>query len=148
MSNEEEIKKLGQGPLFAIVKVQGQQYRVMEGSVCMFRRLLNVVWLVFTFFFFFFFFEGDVIMTQKIDGAEVGKPMSLSEVLLVGAEDMTIIGSPLVENASVETVVEEQTQTGKVIVFKKKRRQGYQRRKGFRSDVTVLRVTEVKRAKD
>lgn len=121
VTTEEERNNIGNGALFAVVKVQGKQYRVME---------------------------GDVIMTDKIEKAEIGDSMQLSEVLFAGGEDMTIVGAPTVDNIKVDSVVEEQTKTEKIHVFKKKRRKGFQKRQGHRSEVTVLRITGVKKAKD
>merc|ERR1711991_971871 len=88
-----------QGKLFAVVRLQGKQHLVSE---------------------------GDVIMTDRL-AAPVGHEMALPEVLLVGAEDMTLVGRPLVDEglARVSGVVEEHSRTEKVQVFKKKRRKGY-----------------------
>ena len=109
------------------------------------------------FFFFFFFFPkksfprsgkqhrvspGDSIMVDKL-AAEVGQKIQLDEVLLVGSQELTVIGQPLVAGVSVDATVEEHSQTEKIHVFKKKRRKGYKRRFGHRSDVTVLRIDSV-----
>ena len=62
------------------------------------------------------------------------------DVLMLGEGGDTTIGTPLVEGASVSATVLEQTRGDKIIVFKKKRRKNYRRRKGHRQDLTVLRI--------
>ena len=61
-------------------------------------------------------------------------------VLLVGSRDGTVIGKPLVAGAYVEFTVEEHPKADKLIIFKKKRRKGYQRWRGFRAHLTLLRI--------
>ena len=63
--------------------------------------------------------------------------------MLVGTQDYTAVGRPYVETAKVVATVEEQIKTQKVIVFKKKRRKGYQKNQGHRQNVTVLRVEAI-----
>ena len=100
---------------FAVVELGGTQYKVAA---------------------------DDVIAVEKMQ-VEVGSIIHVNRVLLVGSKDATIIGSPLVKDASVEAVVEEQTLADKVIVFKKKRRKGYRRWKGHRSPLTILRINDI-----
>mmetsp|Transcript_16821 Transcript_16821/g.25125 ORF Transcript_16821/g.25125 Transcript_16821/m.25125 type:complete len:268 (+) Transcript_16821:17-820(+) len=83
---------------------------------------------------------GDRIMVDKIDGPDIGDELLLEKVMLFGTPTLTAIGRPLLSSCQVLAQVEEQTKTEKVMVFKKKRRKGYKRRRGFRSDVTVLRI--------
>lgn len=85
---------------------------------------------------------GDVLITEKLD-AEVGDEIVLDKVLLLGTKTWTAIGTPMVENAKVYAVVEEQSLTDRIIVFKKKRRKNYRRTKGHRQDITTLRITGV-----
>jgi large subunit ribosomal protein L21 len=81
---------------------------------------------------------NDVIRVEKLDG-NVGDSVTLNEVLLIGDK----IGKPTVSGASVTATVLEQARADKVIIFKKKRRQNYRRKKGHRQDLTVLRITAV-----
>ena len=76
-------------------------------------------------------------------GPSVGEVVAYDRVLLVGSADATVIGSPYVRDAVVEVRVEEQALADKVIVFKKKRRKGYRRWKGYRARLTVLRVSSI-----
>lgn len=100
---------------FAVVELGGTQYKVAA---------------------------DDVICVEKM-AAEVGSIIHAERVLLVASASSTIIGSPLVKDARVEATVEEQATSEKVIVFKKKRRKGYQRWKGHRSPLTVLRINQI-----
>lgn len=85
---------------------------------------------------------GDVLLSEKIE-APVGSEIVLDKILLLGTETYTIIGKPLVDHAHVHAIVEEQTKTKKVIVFKKKRRKNYRRTKGHRQPITTLRIQEI-----
>ncbi|MDV7338150.1 50S ribosomal protein L21 [Terasakiella sp. A23] len=102
--------------MFAIVKTGGKQYTVAE---------------------------NDVIVVEKLAG-EAGSEIKLEDVLLVGAEGKTTVGTPLVKGASVTAEVIEQGKGDKVIIFKKKRRQQYRRTKGHRQEQTVLRIKSIK----
>ena len=104
--------------MFAVVKTGGKQYRVTE---------------------------GDLIRVEKLV-AEAGSKITLDEILMVGEEGNSKLGTPTVAGASVVTEVVAQARAPKVIVFKKKRRQNYRRKKGHRQDITLLRVTEIKAA--
>jgi large subunit ribosomal protein L21 len=53
------------------------------------------------------------------------------------------LGAPLLTSAAVNCEVVDQSRSDKIIVFKKKRRQGYKRTKGHRQDQTVLRVLDI-----
>lgn len=86
---------------------------------------------------------GDLIITEKLIGAEVQDKIFLEKVLLVGGVDFTDIGQPLVEGARVLATVEEQTLAEKVIVFKMKRRKQYRRWNGHRQQITVLRIEDI-----
>ena len=80
----------------------------------------------------------DVIEIEKISG-KVGDWVRFSEVLMVGSE----VGRPLVDGASVAGEVVEQGRADKVIIFKKRRRHNYRRKKGHRQELTAVRITEI-----
>ena len=102
--------------MHAVIKTGGKQYRVAE---------------------------GDVIRVERLDG-EVGGTLAFDQVLMVsGGGDEPRIGTPLVQGASVTAEVLDQTRGPKIIVFKKKRRKNYRRKKGHRQDLTVLRIREI-----
>lgn len=58
--------------------------------------------------------KDDVIVADKIDGADIGTTMEVGDVLLVGTREETLVGRPLVKGASVKLLVEEQTKDKKV----------------------------------
>lgn len=84
---------------------------------------------------------GDLIKVEKID-LELGSEFDLSEILAIGG-DKTVFGSPLVKDAKITFVVTRQDKGEKVIVFKKKRRQGYRKMRGHRQLYTELFVKEI-----
>ena len=84
---------------------------------------------------------GDVIRVEKLEQA-LGTEFTMSDVLMIGG-DTPIVGAPIVKNASVTVVVTKQTKDKKVIVFKKKRRQGYRRFKTHRQPFTELFVKAI-----
>src|SRR5437588_12557407 len=105
--------------MFAIVKTGGKQYRVAA---------------------------GDQITVERIAG-DVGSEVSLAEVLAIGGEQPRL-GAPLVANAAVRAKIVQQPRGTKVIVFKKKRRKNYRRKKGHRQELTVLRIQEINRGNE
>ncbi|KAL8485979.1 hypothetical protein ACS0TY_028040 [Phlomoides rotata] len=88
-------------------------------------------------------FPGRFIYTQRLKGANVNDKVTLNKVLLVGNKTSTWIGKPIVPNAVVEAVVEEQTLDKKVIVFKYKKKKNYRRNIGHRQPITRIRITSI-----
>lgn len=81
---------------------------------------------------------NDLLRIEKIAG-DAGEVVTFENVLMVG----DAIGTPLVDGALVAGEVVEQFRDKKVIVFKKKRRQGYRRTHGHRQELTLVRITEI-----
>ena len=100
--------------MFAVIKTGGRQYRVVP---------------------------DDVLEIGKIAG-DVGTIVQLGEVLLVGGES-PVVGSPTVAGASVAAEVLQHKRGPKVIAFKKRRRKNSRRKRGYRDELTVLRITEI-----
>ena len=100
--------------MFAVIKTGGRQYRVVP---------------------------DDVLEIGKIPG-EVGSIVQLGEVLLVGG-DQPVLGAPTVAGASVAAEVLQHKRGPKIISFKKRRRKNSRRKRGYRDEITVLRVTEI-----
>ena len=86
--------------------------------------------------------QGDIVKVERL-AEEAGSKVELTEVLLVAEGENVTVGTPMVEGAKVTATVLEQKRDKKVIVFKKKRRQGYKLKKGHRQYVTVLKVESV-----
>jgi large subunit ribosomal protein L21 len=101
--------------MYAIIKTGGKQYRVQE---------------------------NDIVTLEKLEGAE-GDSITLDHVLMIGGDDDTQIGAPTVDGASVSAEILEQTRDDKIIVFKKKRRKGYRRKKGHRQYITKVKITGI-----
>jgi large subunit ribosomal protein L21 len=81
---------------------------------------------------------------------DIGKVIVFDKVLLIGTPEYTSLGRPYVTSATVIYclfqvlgVIEQQTQSKKIIIFKKKRRKGYQRNKGHRQLLTVVRILKI-----
>ncbi|MBN9580912.1 MAG: 50S ribosomal protein L21 [Afipia sp.] len=100
--------------MFAVIKTGGRQFRVAP---------------------------DDVLEIGKIAG-EVGTIVQLGEVLVVGG-DTPVLGAPLVAGASVAAEVLDHKRGPKVIAFKKRRRKNSKRKRGYRDEITVIRVTEI-----
>ncbi|KAG7966651.1 hypothetical protein I3843_08G059800 [Carya illinoinensis] len=88
-------------------------------------------------------FPGRFIYTQKLKGANVNDKIILNKVLLIGTRTSTYIGKPVVTNAAVHAVVEEQGLDPKVIVFKYKKKKNYRRNIGHRQPNTRIRITGI-----
>ena len=104
--------------MFAVIRTGGKQYRVAK---------------------------DDIISVEKLS-AEPGATVELAEVLMIGEGAEVATGAPLLSGASVSATVVEQTRAAKIIVFNKKRRHNYRRKKGHRQHQTVLRITEIRSA--
>ncbi|CAN4099911.1 unnamed protein product [Withania somnifera] len=85
-------------------------------------------------------FPGRYIYTQRLKGANVNDKIILNKVLLVGSKTSTWIGKPVVPNAAVHAVVEEQLKDKKVVVFKYKKKKNYRRNIGHRQPITRIRI--------
>ena len=101
--------------MFAVIRTGGKQYRVVP---------------------------NDIIKVEKIAG-EPGDIVELAEVILLGGEGDPKTGSPTIAGAMVAAEVISQGRSEKVVVFKKKRRANYRRKKGHRQLLTALRITEI-----
>ena len=79
------------------------------------------------------------MLYEVITVAEQGTTVTFEEVLKVGDK----VGTPLVKGAKVTAEVVKQARGEKVIVFKKKRRQNYRRKKGHKQNLTIVKITEI-----
>ena len=100
--------------MYAIIRAGGKQYKVEA---------------------------GDTVRVEKLEKS-LGDVFNLPEVLMVGG-DKTFVGAPLVANAVVTAVVTRQAKAPKIIVFKKKRRQGYRKTQGHRQLFTELFIQSI-----
>jgi large subunit ribosomal protein L21 len=84
---------------------------------------------------------GQEIYVEKLD-VEAGENYTFTEVLMVGGEQ-TVIGTPLVEGATVTAKVVKHGRGPKIIVFKYKVRKNYRRKQGHRQAYTKLVIESV-----
>lgn len=101
--------------MYAVVRTGGKQYRVAQ---------------------------GDRVDIEKIAG-DVGQEVTLDDVLMIGGNGDTKIGTPRVEGASVTARIIEQGRGKKVLVFKFKRRKDYKKMRGHRQYYTRLEITGI-----
>jgi large subunit ribosomal protein L21 len=100
--------------MFAVIKAGGKQYRVAA---------------------------EDVIRIDRVTG-EPGQIVEFGEVLVLGG-DTPQIGTPTVAGATVAGEVLQHTRGDKVIAFKKRRRKNSRRKRGYRHEFSVIRITEI-----
>jgi large subunit ribosomal protein L21 len=100
--------------MFAVIRTGGKQYRVAP---------------------------EDIIRIDRVSG-EPGQIVEFGEVLVVGG-DTPQIGVPAVAGAMVAGEVLQHTRGDKVIAFKKRRRKNSRRKRGYRHEFSVIRITEI-----
>ena len=102
--------------MYAIVDISGKQFRVEKGQE----------------------------LKVPYSGGDSGTNVLYDRVLLVGEEADTHIGRPVVAGAQVDATILSHGREKKIIVFKFKRRKGYQKKRGHRQDFTMLRINDIK----
>lgn len=101
--------------MYAIVDIAGQQFKVEAGKKIFVHRLQD----------------------------EVGASLSFDKVLLTDSDGAVKVGAPYVSGAVVKATVLEHLKGNKVIVFKKKRRKGYQKKNGHRQCLTQIQIESI-----
>jgi large subunit ribosomal protein L21 len=84
--------------------------------------------------------QDDLVVVEKLAG-EPGDVISFNEVLLLADDGDVKVGAPTLEGVAVHGEIADQRRADKIIVFKKKRRKTYRRKKGHRQHETVVRIT-------
>ena len=102
--------------MYAIVDIQGQQFKVQKDQTLFVHRLSE----------------------------DEGKSVTFDNVKLVDNGGKISVGTPTVKGASVKAKVLEHLKGDKVIVFKKKRRKGYKVKNGHRQYLTKIQIQSVK----
>ncbi|MCH8496760.1 MAG: 50S ribosomal protein L21 [Balneolales bacterium] len=100
--------------MYAIVEIGGHQYKVSKDQVLF-------------------------VDKQNVDDDK----LSLERVLLVSDDKGIKVGTPVVEGAKVEATILETVKADKLIVFKKKRRKGYQKKTGHRQKLSQIRIDNI-----
>lgn len=101
--------------MYAIVRTGGKQYKVKA---------------------------GDLLRVEKLE-KNLGDEFDMSDVLFVSGQNDSHFGSPLVKDAKVTAVVTNQSKHPKIIIFKRRRRQGYRRLTGHRQPFTELFIKAI-----
>ncbi|GAB1421479.1 50S ribosomal protein L21 [Anaerolineales bacterium] len=101
--------------MYAIIRTGNKQYRAEAGKTLDVERLPN----------------------------EVGESIQITDVLLIGNGEDTVIGQPNVEGASVSVTVVDQFRGQKILVYKYRQRTNYRRKRGHRQYYTRLRIDEI-----
>ena len=103
--------------MYAVIATGGKQYRVQQ---------------------------GETLRVEKLDGAEAGKKIEFTEVLLVADGENVKVGAPRVAGAKVTAEVVEPAGKGqKLLIYKYRRRKGYRRKAGHRQPFTSLKITGI-----
>jgi large subunit ribosomal protein L21 len=100
--------------MYAVIRSGGKQYRVTPGQT---------------------------LRLEKLEG-EAGSKIQLGNVLMVEDGGKIQTGAPL-PGASVEATIIQSDRTDKVLVFKKKRKKQYRRKRGHRQDFTAVRIEKI-----
>jgi len=87
--------------------------------------------------------EGDVLIVDRYPQAEKGSTVQINDILSVGEGAEIKIGTPTVAGASVSAEVLENKRGKKIVIFKKTKRKGYDRRTGHRQDLTVIKIKTI-----
>jgi large subunit ribosomal protein L21 len=114
--------------MYAIVEIAGQQFKVEQ---------------------------NDEIFVHRLEG-DPGTKVEFSQVLLLDNDGKISVGKPLVEGISISGTIVDHVRGDKVVVFKKKRRKGYEKESGHRQDfskvlienIRVKGATKVKKVKE
>jgi large subunit ribosomal protein L21 len=101
--------------MYAIVEIAGQQFKVEKKQE---------------------------IFVHRLEGEE-GSKVDFSEVMLIDNNGKVIVGTPLIDGALVSARILEHMKGDKVLVFKKKRRKGYQKLNGHRQYMTRLVIENI-----
>ena len=101
--------------MYAIVEIAGQQFKVEQGRE---------------------------VFVHRLSGEE-GAKVEFDKVLLVDNEGSVKIGTPVVEGAKIDGKIVSHLRGDKVIVFKKKRRKGYQKQNGHRQDLSKVLIEKI-----
>ena len=101
--------------MYAVIQTGGKQYRVQQ---------------------------GDVIFVEKIN-AQADEAVTFDEVLLVGNDGETKIGTPVVEGAKVEGKVLAQVKSKKIVVYKYKAKKNERKKQGHRQPYTKVKITAI-----
>ncbi|MBI2336803.1 MAG: 50S ribosomal protein L21 [Deltaproteobacteria bacterium] len=100
--------------MYAIIETSGKQYKVSE---------------------------GEKLWVDKVPGVP-GQAITFTRVLMIGGETIQV-GKPILEKASVSGEIVADIKDKKIIIFKKKKRKGYQKKQGHRQKYTEVLIKKI-----
>ena len=101
--------------MFAIINIAGKQFRVEE---------------------------GDELKVPHLDTAE-GETLKFDQVLLTNDGKNVVMGTPILDGASVSATIIGHGRDRKIRIFKKKRRKGYRRNNGHRQNYSLVKIGSI-----
>ena len=101
----------------AIIKTQGRQFTVTE---------------------------GDILFVNRYPNTQAGDTFEIKDVLAAGAGSDMKFGTPSLPDTLVQATILENKRSKKVVVYKKKRRKGYERKHGHRQELSVIKINSIK----
>jgi large subunit ribosomal protein L21 len=101
--------------MFAVIKAAGKQFRVAANDE----------------------------ITTSLNGGNPGDTVTYTDVMTLTDGETVTVGTPYVAGATVVGEIMEHARGPKVIAFKKRRRQNSKRKRGYRDELTVIRITEI-----
>ncbi|NLH47624.1 MAG: 50S ribosomal protein L21 [Myxococcales bacterium] len=101
--------------MYALIETGGQQFKVQE---------------------------GDLLKVEKLAGG-VGDKVELDKVMMIRGESDTKIGAPYLAGAKVIGEIVAQGKARKVVIFKYRRRKGFQKKRGHRQPFTQLKIAQI-----
>jgi large subunit ribosomal protein L21 len=101
--------------MYAIINIAGQQFKVEKDQQVIVHRLVG----------------------------EEGKTLEFNDIVMAEDNGKVKIGTPSLKGASVKAKIIGHVRGDKVIIFKKKRRKGYQKQSGHRQDLTRIQIESI-----
>ena len=87
--------------------------------------------------------EGDILIVNRYPNTEAGATVEITDVLSAGEGAAFKVGTPNLTGAKVTAKILENKRGDKVIVFKKKKRKGYERKRGHRQELSVIKIETI-----
>ncbi len=101
--------------MYAIVEIAGQQFKVKQ---------------------------NDEIFVHRLEG-EPNTKVEFDQVLLLDDNGKISVGKPLVDGFHITGKILDHVRGDKVVIFKKKRRKGFEKESGHRQDFTKILIEEI-----
>ena len=86
--------------------------------------------------------KGDILKINRQEW-KIGDKIKINDILLTDNKGKISVGNPIVNGASITVKILEHSREKKILIYKKKRRKGYQRKNGHRQGITLLEVVKI-----